>query len=216
VVAAYTFYSVLFRKNPFEIANYEKLTDGVNFNIKSSVHLVAFDKLNWWNIGDNDCIPAFSSIIKDTSKILLINQSKNSDYILWNYNKTKLNTNQSYNINFKEYGNYEIKLFAKNCFSNASHSSKLRYGGKGISLDTDKLIFLKYFKNSKFLQVNCDEHLNLSDLTIEIFSTDNKLLLKFTPQKYSSSIDLLYFPNFIKVKIKGMNKIILETGIQVH
>ena len=82
-VAACTFYTVMFRKDPTAITFNSTLTPTDAANIRAAAKLIVFDSLMNWHVGEYDPIASFNAVVSGTNQVSFTNVSTNASSFLW-------------------------------------------------------------------------------------------------------------------------------------
>ncbi len=113
-LAAITFYTIIFQKDPTLIPFNSSLDEAMAANIKDAVKLLVYDDLAEWNIGAYNPVADFSA----TSEINVLtfeNTSIYTDEVTWDFGDGNLSTLENPVHEYAEEGNYTVTLVASSC-----------------------------------------------------------------------------------------------------
>lgn len=113
--AACTFYATVFRKNPLLITNNLSLTTASAEIIREVVKKVVYDSLLKWNIGKYDPVAQFDTVSVVKTLAAFKNTSKNASSYLWEFGDGDTSGMFNPTHNYKENGEYTVKLIASHC-----------------------------------------------------------------------------------------------------
>lgn len=113
-VAAVTFYTVLFRKDPTLITENFSISSTDAENIRKAAKLVVFDSLKNWNVGVFDPVSSFtSSVQKDT--VSFTSNSKLTDSYYWDFGDGRKSNEESPTHVYWKNGSFKVTLISKKC-----------------------------------------------------------------------------------------------------
>ena len=202
--AACTFYSIVFRKDPTAITFSSTLDSTDAANIRNAAKLVAYDSLNFWNVGDYDMNVNFTYSMGSSAGVILMNQSTNCDSILWDFGDgTQSNIGSPIHV-YQQGGNYSITLVGYHCNETDTFSLPISIGQVGINEIKSSVITSASISEDGQLIINGDLQ-TIKELTI-----------------YNSAGELLYQSNYINNKIplgniaNGMYILKVRTEQSIH
>ena len=202
--AACTFYSIVFRKDPTAITFSSTLDSTDAANIRNAAKLVAYDSLNFWNVGDYDMNVNFTYSMGSSAGVILMNQSTNCDSILWDFGDgTQSNIGSPIHV-YQQGGNYSITLVGYHCNETDTFSLPISIGQVGINEIKSSVITSASISEDGQLIINGDLQ-SIKELTI-----------------YNSAGELLYQSNYINNKIplgniaNGMYILKVRTEQSIH
>lgn len=115
MAAAYTFYTIIFQKDP-TLTNYNSsLDDTQEENIKNIVKNVVFNELENWYVGINDNPANFTINTLAEGNIELTNTSGYATSFEWNFGDGNTSTDENPVHTFTTNGTYEITLTTQPC-----------------------------------------------------------------------------------------------------
>lgn len=113
-VAACTFYTAIFRKNPELITFNAGITATVADQIKQAAKLVVYDSLATWNINAYDPVADFSYTAQ-TNQLVFENESQAATDYLWDFGDGFTSTEENPTHAYAATGSYTVTLIAKKC-----------------------------------------------------------------------------------------------------
>ncbi len=201
-LAACTFYTVLYRKNPMLIATDYSLPAADAANIRMAVKNLVYDNLPNWNVGAFDPVAQFSFTEEDNTFSFQNTSTFASDYG-WDFGDGTTSTLSDPSHNYAIDGVYEVTLTAKSCGFLSSTTTIITYNALGTNENLESKTM--YYPNPV-----------RSELQIKIPKVDAIFLIdnmgkSFTPSYQSTSeltkIDFSdYDSGFYIVKIFSDNK----------
>ena len=118
-VAACTFYSILFRKDPTLITYNFSLSSTDAANIRQAAKLVVYDSLLNWNVGKYDPIADFNPNLGVVSQlgatVNFINMSVNGLSYTWNFGDGNSSTQKNPDHLYTSNGTYDVTMIVENC-----------------------------------------------------------------------------------------------------
>lgn len=123
-LAACTFYSAMFKKNPLAISYNPGLSATDASNIRLAAKTVVFDSLAYWNYTVQTPTADFSFLIgTGLNEVDCWNKSSFADSYLWDFGDGNTSALQHPTHNYANDGTYTIKLTAYNCDLNTTYQS---------------------------------------------------------------------------------------------
>lgn len=116
-LAACTFYTSLFRKDPTLITFNPNLPEDEIQIIQNAVKTIVFNNKLEWHIGEYDPSAKFSHQIS-TNQVVFSNQSLNATVFNWNFGDGKTSKDVNPTHVFEKSGEYTIELISSKCNSN--------------------------------------------------------------------------------------------------
>lgn len=114
-VAACTFYTVMFRKDPSAISFNSTLTATDAANIRAAAKLIVFDSLMNWHVGEYDPAASFNAVVTGTNQVSFTNTSVNATSYMWYFgdgdSSVVVNPIHLYPTN----GTYTVTFIATHC-----------------------------------------------------------------------------------------------------
>lgn len=128
MAAAYTFYTVIFKKNPV-LATFNGTLSSADAQIlKNIVKTVVFDQMDTWLINANDVHSSFtySAVQNQPLNIQFTNQTANATTYLWNFGDGSTSTLQNPTHTFAAPGTYNVSLTTNACTTNQTKTKILQ------------------------------------------------------------------------------------------
>lgn len=124
-IAACTFYTIIFQKDPTFISFNSTLTDDEANSIKAAAKIIAFDNLAEWNVGTFDPIAQFS-LNQNEAEVSFTNTSEQADSYFWDFGDGTTSTlsdptPHTYGVS----GTYTVTLEVSNGCDTASISTEV-------------------------------------------------------------------------------------------
>jgi hypothetical protein len=125
MAAAYTFYVILYKKDPTLVSYNGSLTPTQAQFIKNVVKTTVFNNLNTWYVDANDVHSRFTYQFTGTSTVQFTNKTQGATTYLWNFGDGKTSTLKDPLHTFTSAGNYTIKLTTNACGTNTTKEKVL-------------------------------------------------------------------------------------------
>lgn len=132
MIAAYTFYTVIFKKDPTLAPYNGTLTQAQAQLIKNTVKNIVYNSMDTWNIPSNDVHSRFKYELTGGTTVKFTNKSKNATTYLWDFGDGTTSTLENPEHTYSTQGNYNVKLTTNACGNNTTKTKLLTFG----SLDT--------------------------------------------------------------------------------
>ena len=186
MAAAYTFYTVIYRKDPTLITFNSTLNSATATTIKNAVKNVVFNNLENYFVDVNDNFANFNSNLISGTNYQFNNTTPNATNIVWNFGNGTTSNQQNPTHNFVTEGTYNVTLTLTVC---------------GKSYSKSKTITITTLSNESFIKEQIDLYPNpssdflnisISDLEkIEIFDMLGKRILpKYQSTENGTQIDI--------------------------
>ena len=125
MVAAYTFYTVIFKKDP-SLAPYNgNLSSSDATTIKNIVKDVVFDELATWKVGVNDVATNFTAQLVNGLAVQFTNESENATQFLWNFGDGTTSTEENPIHTYTNDQTYTVTLTTNACETTSSKSKSI-------------------------------------------------------------------------------------------
>lgn len=132
-LAACTFYSTVFRKDPTAVTFYAGLSSVDAINIQNAVKLNVFDSLEKWNIGLYDLNADFDFEQSASGQVTFSNNSTETATMMWNFGDGSTSTEMNPTHTFTQPGVYEVVLTITECGKTATISQTITVNSLGIA-----------------------------------------------------------------------------------
>lgn len=138
-LAACTFYSSIFRKDPTLISFYSTLSPVDAIKIQNAVKLKVYDSLMNWNIGLYDLNADFDFLQVSENEVSFTNNSSSPSTLFWDFgdgsNSIETNPNHQYN----QPGVYDVVLTITNCAKTDTISKTITISALNISENQNEI-----------------------------------------------------------------------------
>ena len=125
-LAACTFYTSLFRKDPALITFNPNLPEDEIQIIQNAVKTIVFNNKLEWHIGEYDPSAKFSHQIS-TNQVVFTNQSLNATVFNWNFGDGNTSTAVSPSHSYAATGTYTVKLIGREAIGCVDSTIKINY-----------------------------------------------------------------------------------------
>ncbi|NIF07462.1 T9SS type A sorting domain-containing protein [Chryseobacterium sp. Tr-659] len=120
MAAAYTFYTILFKKDPTQVPFNGNLPQTQAQFIKNIVKTEVFDQLNKWYVTANDVHSRFIYQMTGTGTVQFTNKTQNASTYLWDFGDGTTSTLENPTHTYSASGSYSVKLTTDACETNTS------------------------------------------------------------------------------------------------
>lgn len=120
MAAAYTFYTVLFKKDPTLVSFNGNLTSAEAQLIKNIVKAEVYNQQNKWLITSNDVHSRFTHQYTGTSTVQFTNKTPNTNTYLWDFGDGTTSVQEHPQHTYTALGNYNVKLTTDACGINTT------------------------------------------------------------------------------------------------
>ena len=139
-VAAVTFYTMIFQKDPTLITFNSSLDETEATNIKEAVKLLVYEDLEEWNVGAYNPSANFT-VTADTNVLTFNNNSTFSDEFIWNFGENSFSELENPIHEYAEGGDYTVSLIASSCGVTDTFHQEITVfidmDGDGFTTETD-------------------------------------------------------------------------------
>ncbi|BAP30235.1 PKD domain containing protein [Chryseobacterium sp. StRB126] len=212
MIAAYTFYTVIFKKDPTLVSYNGTLTAEQAQLIKNTVKTVVYNAMDTWNIPSNDVHSRFTYQATSTHTIKFTNKTKNATTYLWDFGDGTTSTLENPEHTYNAPGDYQVKLTSNSCSSNTTKTKLITVGNLGTK-DSDIEDPIQIYPNPTQDNINIitkkkTEILSLTDASGRIISYQmNKTNSGYTVQLHHLSVGV-YFLKYKTGEKEFIKKII--------
>ncbi|SDJ66785.1 PKD domain-containing protein [Chryseobacterium jejuense] len=202
MVAAYTFYTVIFKKDPTLAPYNGTLIPGQAQFIKNMVKTIVYDSMDTWNIPSNDVHSRFTYQATSTHTIKFTNKTKNATTYGWDFGDGTTSTLENPEHTYNAPGNYLVKLTSNSCNSNTTKTKHVTVGNLGtkdLDIEDPAQIYPNPTQNDiNIITKKKTEILSLTDASGRVISYQmNKTNSGYTIQLHHLSVGVY----FLKYKI---------------
>ena len=139
-LAAITFYTIIFQKDPTLITFNSSLSEEMANDIKNAVKLVVYDDLEEWNIGDYDPVANFE-VEQDINELTFTNTSAYVGEVVWDFGDGNVSAEENPVHEYAVEGTYTVTLTVSNCGITDTFSQVFMVfvdaDGDGFTTETD-------------------------------------------------------------------------------
>ncbi|MGU3373558.1 T9SS type A sorting domain-containing protein [Chryseobacterium sp. M5A1_1a] len=200
MAAAYTFYTIIFKKDPTLVPYHGNLTPTEAQFIKDIVKTVVYNSMDTWNVTSNDVHSRFTYQFTGASTVKFTNKTQNATAYLWEFGDGVTSTEENPEHMYTAAGDYHVKLKTNACGSNTIKTKLLTINNlntKESALEDPVQIYPNPAQN--FINITTQkkiEVLSLKDTSGRIVShqlekTDSGYFIQL--QHLSSGVYLLYY-----------------------
>lgn len=123
MAAAYTFYTILFKKDPTQASYNGNLSPSQAQFIKNIVKTVVYNAFDTWNVTSNDVHSRFTHQFTDISTVQFTNKTPNATSYLWDFGDGNTSIQSNPVHTYAAAGDYIVKLTTDAC---GTHSTKVK------------------------------------------------------------------------------------------
>ncbi len=201
MAAAYTFYTVIYRKDPTLITFNSTLNSATATTIKNAVKNVVFNNLENYFVDVNDNFANFNSNLISGTNYQFNNTTPNATNIVWNFGNGTTSNQQNPTHNFTTEGTYNVTLILTVCGKSYTKTKEISITSLSNESFIKEQIDLYPNPSSDFLNIS------VSDFDkIEIFDMLGKRILpKYQSTENGTQIDIQHLAkgNYILQISKG-------------
>ncbi|HCN52037.1 MAG TPA: hypothetical protein DIT10_23645 [Chryseobacterium sp.] len=132
MAAAYTFYTIIFKKDPTLAAYKGNLTPSQAQFIKNIVKTEVYNTLDTWNAVSNDVHSRFIHQFTNATTIQFTNKTQNATTYLWNFGDGNTSTLQNPVHTYAASGDYNVSLTTDACSANTTKTKRITVNTLGI------------------------------------------------------------------------------------
>lgn len=126
MAAAYTFYTVIYKKDPTLVTFNSSLDAATAQNIKSVVKNVVYNQMETWKIGINDAPTRFSAQLVNPTTVQFTNESPNATQFLWNFGDGSTSTLEHPTHTYATNQSYTVTLTTNACGNSTSTTKTIQ------------------------------------------------------------------------------------------
>lgn len=132
MAAAYTFYTLLYKKDPTLVPYNGTLTPTQAQFIKNIVKTTVFNHLNTWYVDNNDVHSRFTHQFTGPSTVQFTNKTQGATTYLWDFGDGTTSTLKNPAHIFTSAGNYAVKLTTNACGTSTTKEKLIVVNSLGI------------------------------------------------------------------------------------
>jgi hypothetical protein len=188
-LAACTFYTTLYKKDPVLIHYSSTLSAVDAANIRTAVKLMVYDSLMKWHIGEYVPMANFNYQLIASNQIGFLNTSANSNTYSWDFGDGSTSAIENPQHQYAVSGNYTVRLIANKCnFSDTTNQVVNVTATIGINRINNDLTWTLYpnpVTSTLTLKIN-----DLGKLTYRIFNFAGIEVKNGSISNYTEKIDI--------------------------
>jgi hypothetical protein len=143
MAAAYTFYTMIFKKDPTQVAFNGTLSTADAVKIKDIVKEIVFNNLKQWTFTKDNTVAKFGYESVDTATVKFLNQSTDFDTVHWDFGDNTSSSESNPTHVYTNKGEYTVILTVTRCGESFQYTEKIVIDT--LSLDSfDEVIFSVY------------------------------------------------------------------------
>ncbi|MDM1045332.1 DUF4886 domain-containing protein [Myroides sp. 1354] len=167
MVAAYTFYTVIFKKDPTAITFNGSLTAEQARNIKRIVKEIVYDDFEKWFIGVHYNKAKYEYEITDSSTVRFTNTTPNTQAVQWDFGDGTTSTELNPIHQYEQIGQFTVTLTVTSCNDSYTYTETINIETLSTT-KFDKSTFAIYPNPTRdylFVQTDLEATFNLFDMT---------------------------------------------------
>lgn len=145
MAAAYTFYTILFKKDPTLASFNGTLTPAESQILKNTVKNIVFNQLDTWYIPANDVASRFSYQNNNTNSFQFTNQTQNATTFLWSFGDGNTSTLEHPTHTYAAAGSYQVSLTTNACGLNSTKTKTINFNN--LSTEENSVSLVKIYPN---------------------------------------------------------------------
>jgi PKD repeat protein len=147
-LAACTFYTTMYRKDPSHIQFYSTVSKPEALNIQSAVKLIVFDSLMNWHIGEYDFPHAhYNFALTSSNQITFANTSANANSYSWDFGDGSNSTLTNPVHQYLNSGSYNVRLIAANCYKIDTLIQTVNVIGTSVATQLNQVLNWSFYPN---------------------------------------------------------------------
>lgn len=201
MAAAYTFYTIIFKKDPTLIPFNGNLSASDANILKNVVKNVVFNNMNTWLIPSNDANSQFSYNNITPLQVQFTNQTQNATTFLWNFGDGNTSTLQNSLHTYTNDGVYNVSLTTNACSTNRTKIKTLQLNT--LSTQENSIKDLKIYPNPAhhFIKIDSKNPVSIVSLSDSVGRNLNYSLEKTNSGYQISLQDLPNGVYYLQYKI---------------
>lgn len=165
MAAAYTFYTVIFKKNPMLATFNGNLTANEANILKNVVKSVVYDQMNTWLIPSNDVNSQFSYTTTTPLQIQFTNQTQGATTFLWNFGDGTTSNLQNPSHVYANSGSYNVSLTTNACTTNPTKTKTITLNNLSTIENLNKEIKIHPNPSHDFIKIDTKDDISVISLS---------------------------------------------------
>lgn len=177
MAAAYTFYTVIFKKDPTLVTFNGNLSANEANILKNIVKNIVFDHMDTWLITANDVHSQFSFTFPSAQTVQFTNQSQSATSYLWSFGDGTTSALENPQHYYNIPGNYTVSLTTNACGGNSTKTKLLTINNLSTTENSKNSVQIYPNPTSNFINVTADSKfvlISLQDISGRIIIPDWK------------------------------------------
>ncbi|KIC64736.1 PKD domain-containing protein [Chryseobacterium taiwanense] len=163
MAAAYTFYTIIFKKDPTLATFSGNLSTSEASILKNTVKNVVFDHMDTWLVPANDVHSQFSYTYPSSQNVQFTNQTQNATSFLWSFGDGTTSILENPQHSYTTPGNYTVSLTTNACGGNSTKTKYLTVNNLSTLENSKNIVqiypnpthnFINIITNSEFSLVS--------------------------------------------------------------
>lgn len=169
MAAAYTFYTILYKKDPSTILYNASLTAQEAQNLKNIVREVVYNQIDNWYVGTHDN-PTQFTYTQNNQNITFSNQSYGATSVFWDFNDGTTSTQVNPTHTYTQNGTYNVSLTTNACNQTSTLTKTITIANLTVQNPTPKF---RIYPNPTTTQITID----YDDIhRVELYNLEGKQL----------------------------------------
>jgi hypothetical protein len=165
MAAAYTFYTIIFKKDP-TLATFNGSLSTSEANIlKNTVKNVVFNHMDTWLVPANDVHSQFSFTYPNSQTVQFTNHTQSATSYLWNFGDGTTSALENPQHYYNNPGNYTVSLTTNACGGNSTKTKQLTVSNLSTTENSKNTIQIYPNPTSNF--INIITHLKFSLISLK-------------------------------------------------
>ncbi|PIF44555.1 putative secreted protein (Por secretion system target) [Chryseobacterium sp. 52] len=173
MAAAYTFYTILFKKDPEQAPFNGNLTLTESQILKSIVKNTVYNHLDTWFVGANDVASRFKYQAAGNSTLQFTNQTQNATTFSWNFGDGNTSALEHPTHHYPAAGTYQVSLTTNACGNSSTKTKSITISNLGTKDENISKVRIYPNPVQDFIHITTAEKwsvLSLTDTSGQILS----------------------------------------------
>lgn len=164
MAAAYTFYTIIFKKNPTLATFNGSLSASEATILKNTVKNVVFDHMDTWLVTANDVHSQFSYTYPSSQTVQFTNQTQNATSFLWSFGDGTTSILENPQHSYTTPGNYTVSLTTNACGGNSTKTKSLTVNNLSTLENSKNTVQISPNPTHNFINIIAGSEFSLSSL----------------------------------------------------